>query len=173
MMTTLAERFWSKVGQPDANGCWPWLAASDKDGYGFMWGDERHRKVRAHRVVYELLVGPLTVGLQIDHLCRNRRCVNPAHLELVTARENTLRGDGPTARLAKRLVCSGCGRPYDEMRTDGSRRCSACNRRYQREWRRKRDGHQPRYPDGRGHRRLEQPDLFDAPARPVADTRPL
>jgi hypothetical protein len=53
--------------------------------------------IRAHRFAYELLVGPIPEGLVIDHLCRNRRCVNPAHLEPVTAEENWRRGDAPSA----------------------------------------------------------------------------
>lgn len=87
----LAERFWSKVdrdGGPDC--CWPWLAAR-ANGYGKFYVDGR--MVRAHRFAYELLVGPIPEGLVLDHLCAVTFCVNPAHLEPVTQRENARRGD--------------------------------------------------------------------------------
>ena len=80
----------------DTDGCWRWLGARTWDGYGRVWHDRR--SARAHRVTYALLVGPVPAGHVLDHLCRVRDCVNPTHLEPVTVRVNTLRGDGPTAR---------------------------------------------------------------------------
>lgn len=80
--------FWARV---DADGdCWLWIGAIDGDGYGTC--TVRRAKARAHRVAYELLVGPIPAGLTIDHLCRVRHCVNPDHLEPVTNRENVQRG---------------------------------------------------------------------------------
>lgn len=71
--------------------CWEWTGALFQGtGYGQVWADGTTRL--AHRVVYELLVGPIPVGLDLDHLCRNRSCVNPAHLEPVTRRVNVQRG---------------------------------------------------------------------------------
>ena len=80
------ERFWSKVNKTDT--CWIWTAAKNQDGHGRF----RHgRLVLAHRFAYELLVGPIPKGLDLDHLCQNPACVNPAHLEPVTRKENTRR----------------------------------------------------------------------------------
>lgn len=90
----VAPRFWSKVLKGAASVCWPWLAALQSGGYGLFWvkrGD-RWRGTTAHRVAYELTHGSAPDGLEIDHLCRNRRCCNPAHLEAVTRIENQRRG---------------------------------------------------------------------------------
>lgn len=75
-----------------AEECWEWPKAKDSGGYGVVKFNDKFRK--AHRLSYELLVGPIPEGLQIDHLCRNRGCVNPDHLEPVTARVNVQRSKG-------------------------------------------------------------------------------
>lgn len=123
----LAERFWEKVDRsagPDA--CWPWTSATQPNGYGyFMCDGDRY----AHRLAYTLAVGPIPAGLQIDHLCRNRGCVNPAHLEPVTPRENVIRGVGPSARNAKKTHCQN-GHEFTEENTyrdkRGHRLCRIC-----------------------------------------------
>lgn len=75
----------------DDTACWLWCGEINRNGYGRVWiGGKR---LMTHRVVYELLVGPIEDGLVLDHLCRNRRCCNPKHMEPVTVRENTLRGE--------------------------------------------------------------------------------
>lgn len=87
----------------DAPGCWEWQGHCNASGYG---GIHRNGRCRlAHRFVYELLIGPIPTGLSLDHLCRNRACVNPAHLEPATARVNILRGIGPTALNAQKTHC--------------------------------------------------------------------
>lgn len=87
---SVEERFWSKVVEIDGDGsCWLWTAAKSGKGYGCVVIDRR--RYPAHRVAYEMFVGPIPEGLEIDHLCRVRNCVNPAHLEPVTHAENVRR----------------------------------------------------------------------------------
>ena len=90
-------RFWSKVAKSE--GCWNWTSTTNGRGYGtFRVG---RVKVYAHRFAYETTVGPIKEGLVVDHLCRNPRCVNPAHLEPVTHLENVRRGLAPGHRLTR------------------------------------------------------------------------
>lgn len=87
--------------------CWLFLGALDKYGYGrFM---SNGRRFRAHRWLYERLVGPVPPGLVLDHLCRVTRCVRPAHVEPVTDKVNTHRGVGPTAVNLRKDVCIRAG----------------------------------------------------------------
>lgn len=86
------ERFLSKVNK--TNTCWLWTDSLTHDGYGRFWF--ARKTVLAHRFAYENLVGPIPENLTCDHLCKNRVCVNPAHIELVTALENTRRGKNAT-----------------------------------------------------------------------------
>ena len=133
----LADRLWSRVdrsGGDDA--CWPWLAfrSPGPEGYGRVRACGKNDG--AHRVSYELLVGPIPEGLHIDHLCRNKWCVNPRHLELVTPAENTRRG---LVARGRDTHCSK-GHLFDEentyvppKRTD-QRHCRECQRLREREW---------------------------------------
>jgi len=138
-MTPFLNRFWSKV-QINAEGeCWPWTASLNGRGYGQIGQAGKIRS--AHRVMWEVARGPIPKGLTVDHLCRNRRCVNPAHLELVTMRENLLRGEGACARHARQSFCK-YGHPLvgGNLRPvkDGSRRCLECHRRENRDyWKRR------------------------------------
>jgi hypothetical protein len=108
--------------------CWLWTARIAPDGYAFVsaWG----RTMPAHRAAYLALVGPILEGLQIDHLCRVRHCVNPAHLEPVTPRENLLRSESANAR---KTHCPQ-GHPYDEANTawkKNGRHCRTCARAFE------------------------------------------
>lgn len=86
------ERFWRFVIVDDGNdGCWPWRGAVRGKGYGSFW--DGTKSVRAHRFAYETFVGPIPDDRELDHLCRNRLCVNPQHLEPVTRSVNQLRGN--------------------------------------------------------------------------------
>lgn len=101
---TPMQRWAAKVQLPaDPDGCWEWTGNKNHHGYGGFYVDGKNR--RAHRYGYERFVGEVPEGLQTDHLCRNRSCVNPSHLEPVTRRENILRGIGPSAIHAAKLVC--------------------------------------------------------------------
>lgn len=105
------------------SGCWEFTGAKHSGGYGQVrW---QGRTAYVHRLAYELLVGPIPNRMQIDHLCRNRACCFPNHLEVVTAAENTRRGEP-----AQRTHCPA-GHPYDErntyLRSDGRRMCRRCH----------------------------------------------
>lgn len=90
------EAMWARVMPVPESGCWIWTGELNRNGYGRVW--RLGRRVMAHRAMYELLVGPIPEGLVLDHLCRVRCCVNPKHLEPVTVRENTIRGEAALFR---------------------------------------------------------------------------
>jgi hypothetical protein len=124
----LAERLMAKV-RVEAGGCWTWTGAMTHNGYGKIWsGGEDPKCLRAHRASYEAHVGRVPDGLVLDHLCRNRACVNPAHLEPVSARENLMRGEGTSAVNARRRTCrKGHLLLGENLRMEVSgRRCKQC-----------------------------------------------
>ena len=87
MTPDIEERFWARVqmGAPDE--CWNWTGATDR-GYGYVTVKGFRAPLKAHRMAYEFSVGPIPAGMQIDHVCFNRSCVNPAHLRVVTNKQN-------------------------------------------------------------------------------------
>ena len=120
---TVSERFMGHVSTESKAGCWLWTGADDGRGYGQF--SYKGRTARAHRVAYELFVGPIPSGLVLDHLCLTTRCVNPQHLEPVTQQENNVR----CVALIKNCPA---GHPYTESNVyingSGNRLCRECNR---------------------------------------------
>ena len=110
--------------------CWNWTGRlNSTSGYGEIRLRGAYFGV-AHRIAYETWVGPVPEGLQLDHLCRVRSCINPAHLEPVTQGENNRRGVGWAGLNARRMTCKR-GHPFDEANTyvwRNSRICRACRK---------------------------------------------
>jgi len=102
VLKPVLERFLEKISVSD-DGCWNWTACKDRYGYG-QFSFEGKTKL-AHKILYEQYKGKIPKELQIDHLCRNRKCVNPLHLETVPNRENIMRGIGITSINAKKTHC--------------------------------------------------------------------
>lgn len=129
----LPERFWAKI-QVTQDGCWEWTAYRDKDGYGsYRLGAANSKHWRVHRLTYSTFVRELAPGEQIDHLCRNRSCCNPQHLEPVSLRENVDRGENYVSINRKKTHCPQ-GHEYagDNLRIKVSkgvqrRICRACD----------------------------------------------
>jgi hypothetical protein len=155
----------------DENGCWVHRNPNKKSGYGYVGWENKTRLV--HRIVYEGMVGPVPDGLQLDHLCRNRACANPDHLEPVTQSENTRRGAIPN------LLKKECprGHPYsgDNLYTDektGRRQCKEC-RRILKTARRRKNGIAPGRRFGESHHacKLSDDQVSEIRLRSCSETR--
>lgn len=122
------------------SGCWLWTGSvASGTGYGVF--TVRHEHVHAHRFAYELWVAPIPEGLHSDHLCRNRACANPDHIEPVSQRVNSLRGVGIFAQNARKTTCDN-GHSLTEVNTyrrldNGGRQCRTCTRERNRKYKQK------------------------------------
>ena len=129
----LPVRIASKIAIESDNGCWLWTASSWQ-GYGQVsW---QGRPVKAHRLIYKLLVGPVPEGMTLDHLCRKRACVNPAHLEPVSHQVNLLRGEGFPSVNARKTHCIH-GHEFTVENTGRNslgRYCRSCHNASSRRW---------------------------------------
>lgn len=131
MRPTADERFWGSVDKNHITGCWMWLGYK-RCGYGmFGYGGRKGRRIGAHRYAYQKLKGDIPDGMVLDHLCRQRDCVNPDHLEPVTQKENCLRGFSPMARQARQEHCKrGHSLSGDNLyiTPKGRRQCRLCRK---------------------------------------------
>lgn len=127
---TALERFHTRYTVMPS-GCWRWNAAQQGCGYG-TYKDDSGRQLPAHLFAYREIVGPVAHGLHLDHLCRNRICVNPAHLQPVTIRENLLRSPITMASMNAHKTHCKYGHPLSgdnlRIRKDGGRACAMCYR---------------------------------------------
>jgi len=129
------QKFWFYLGKQPVDGCWLWPKGKHSGGYGLLYrsvkkGDKYTASTTyVHRFAYENLVGPIPEGMTIDHLCRNRACCNPKHLEVVTNKENILRGLGAAAVHARQTHCVW-GHEFTQdntyVRANGGRQCNIC-----------------------------------------------
>lgn len=157
---TVAQRFAANIDASVGNdACWPWRGTLYTQGYGLIYFAGKNKK--AHRVGYEMFNGPVPEGLCLDHLCRNRACVNPAHLEPVTPRENLLRGASFSATNAAKTHCKRGHELIGENVTinrHGHRNCQTCAR----EWRKSRRAYSNEH---RNAWRAQKADELNARAR--------
>ena len=131
-----SKRFWSKVKKTlSKKGCWLWIASKSSNGYGAFWYKDKVKL--AHRISYAIHKGKIPRNKTIDHLCRIRHCINPDHMEVVTGKINTLRGESIPAINARKTHCQN-GHEFTIENTNnykGLRICRTCHKEYNRQWR--------------------------------------
>lgn len=132
------ERFVENIDFDFQTECWVWIGTLSY-GYGVFWMDGQRRQLTAHRIAYELWIGEIVDENTIDHLCANRRCVNPLHLEQCSRVENSYRARhrGLSGQNARKTHCKR-GHEFTEENTyinatSGNRQCRACHRAYSNE----------------------------------------
>lgn len=134
---SVQSRFWRQTMKVE-DGCIVWAGTLTPRGYGQFSVDNKH--YAAHRLAYSKLVGPVPVGLVCDHLCRNRACVNPEHIDVVTNRENIIRGEGPAmlTRMNRAKTHCPAGHEYTVTNTRvdsrGRRGCRTCSLAFSRKY---------------------------------------
>ena len=128
-------RVMSKVIVDPESGCWNWSAGLTDDGYGSVWLVDT--SVQVHRAVWSWNRWLVCYSRELDHLCRNRRCCNPEHLEMVTEEENIRRGESAAGHNARKTHCPQ-GHPYSGTNSRGERICQPCERETKRRHREKR-----------------------------------
>lgn len=128
----LAAKVRSRTVVDAATGCWNWQGATHTQGYGQIWRPDEKRKISTHRLMALASGQSLAPGMQVDHLCRNPRCCNPAHLEVVTPAENSARGVAGKLAAARAKLVTHCpqGHEYTEANTyvhrGRKRHCRTC-----------------------------------------------
>jgi len=135
---SLDEKMLKYIPIRDDGDCWEWTGAKSGLGYGAI--THNGSIIYGHRFIYELMIDKIPRGYDIDHICRNRACCNPFHLEPVTHRENVLRGNGPAAKNARKTVCYR-GHSFETVIRNGKtvRWCRECYNIWHREYRKKQD----------------------------------
>lgn len=129
-MSDVLDLFPKQVIPEPNSGCWLWTENWNRGGYGTVYVSAARRQIMAHRHSYEISVGPIPEGLEIDHLCRQRCCVNPQHLEPVTQRENILRMAQALERERNFHCRNGHKRTEENtfVKPNGARVCNECRR---------------------------------------------
>lgn len=168
MRTTAEELFWAYAHVKP--GCWDWLG-SDRSGYGRLWQPGVRKHLRAHRFAYQLLVGPIPDGMVLDHLCRNKGCVNPDHLEPVTQSENIRRGTRwqgtPTASTSEHCAWWHSRSPENVVVDSlGRLLCRECQHEYSRRSRLRRKTTRPGAASSAARERGDGPSLAPVPSAP-------
>lgn len=136
--------FWQKVDKTTSD-CWLWLSTKQQDGYGYYAVNENGKRWGkcAHRIAYELVIGPIPDGLVLDHLCDNKSCVNPAHLEPVTQAVNLLRSKKTVNSINAAKTHCKHGHEFTSENTYiapsvGTRHCKTCIKRRSKQYQNKR-----------------------------------